>query len=65
MAAMPTTHRRADYGLHNCPPIQANSKFVKKFDKTGVVTNIERPVDHRFARSAENIASSFPRISTV
>ena len=29
---------------------------MKKFEETGVVTNIERPVHHRFARSAENIA---------
>ena len=29
---------------------------MKKFEATGVVTNIERPVHHRFARSAENIA---------
>ena len=28
---------------------------MKKFDETGVVTNIERPVHHRFAYSAENI----------
>ena len=29
---------------------------MKKFKETGVITNIERPVHHRFARSAENIA---------
>ena len=28
---------------------------MKKFEETGVVTNIERPVRHRFVRSAENI----------
>ena len=29
---------------------------MKKFEKAGVFTNIERPVHHRFARSAKNIA---------
>ena len=29
---------------------------MKKFEETGLDTNIERPVNHRFARSAENIA---------
>ena len=29
---------------------------MKKFEETGTVTNIERPVYHRFALSAENIA---------
>ena len=29
---------------------------MKKFEETGLVTNIERPVYHRFARSAEHIA---------
>ena len=28
---------------------------MKKFEEAGVVTNIDRPVHHRFARSAENI----------
>ena len=28
---------------------------MKKFEETGVLTNIERPVPQRFARSAENI----------
>ena len=32
-------------------------KIVKKFKETGVVTNIERPVHHRFACSAENVAN--------
>ena len=31
-------------------------KIVKNFVETGVVANIERPVHHRFAYSAENIA---------
>ena len=44
---------RGDYGLHNRSTI---GKIVKKFEETEVVTNIERPVDHRFARSTENIA---------
>ena len=29
---------------------------MKKFEETGVVTNIERPVHHRFVRFANNIA---------
>ena len=29
---------------------------MKKFEETGVVTQIERPVHYRFTRSAENIA---------
>ena len=29
---------------------------MKKFEETVVVTNIERPVHHRFARSTETIA---------
>ena len=29
---------------------------MKKFEDTGLVTNIERHVHYRFARSAENIA---------
>ena len=42
-------------GLRNRPTTQAIDKIVKKFEETGVVTNIERPVHHRFACSAENI----------
>ena len=30
--------------------------MVKKFEETGVIKNIKRPLHHRFARSAENIA---------
>ena len=48
---------RGDYGLHNRPTTQAIGKIVKKFEETGAVTNIVRPVHHRFARSAENIAA--------
>ena len=47
---------RGDYGLHNRPTTQAIDKIVKKFKQTGVVTNIKRPVHHRFARSAEKIS---------
>ena len=36
--------------------MQAIGKIVKKFKETGVATNIESPVHHRFTRSAENIA---------
>ena len=47
---------REYYGLHNRPTMQTIGKIVKKFDETGVVTNIERPVHHRFGSFAENIA---------
>ena len=46
---------RGDYGLHNHPTTQAIGKIAKKFEETGVVTRIERPVHHHFARFAENI----------
>ena len=36
--------------------MQATGKIVQRFEETGVVTNIERPVYHCFARSCENIA---------
>ena len=39
---------RGDYSLHNRPTTQAIGKIVKKFEETGLVTNIERPVHHRF-----------------
>ena len=45
-----------DYGLDNRLNRQAIGKIVKKFEEIGVVTNIEMPVYHRFARSSENIA---------
>ena len=47
---------RGDYGLHNPPITQVIGKIVKIFEETGVVTNIVRPMHHRFPRSAENIA---------
>ena len=31
---------RGDYDLHNRPTTQAIDKIVKKFEETGVVTNI-------------------------
>ena len=34
---------RGGYDLHNRPTTQAIGKIVKKFEDTGVVTNIERP----------------------
>ena len=37
--------------------MQAIGKIVKKSKETGAVTNIVRPVQRRFARSAENIAA--------
>ena len=43
---------RRDYGL-NCPTTLAIRNIVKKFEETGLVTNIERPVHYRFARSAD------------
>ena len=46
---------RGDYGLHNRSTTQVIGKIGKKLEETGVVTNIERPVHHRFARSTENI----------
>ena len=36
--------------------MQAFLKIVKKLEEAGVVTNIQRPLHHRFARTAENIA---------
>ena len=47
---------RGDYDLRNRLTTQAIGKIVKKFKETGVVTITERPVHHRFARSAENIS---------
>ena len=35
---------RGDYGLHNRLTTKAIGKIVKKFEQTGVITNIERPV---------------------
>ena len=37
--------------------MQTFGKIVKEFEDSGVVTNIERPVYHRFAGSAENITN--------
>ena len=48
---------RGEYDLHNRPTTRAIGKIVKKFEETGVVTNIARPVHYGFARSAENIAA--------
>ena len=42
---------RGDYGLHKRPTTQAIGKIEKKFEETGVVTNIKRSVHHRFACS--------------
>ena len=47
---------REDYGLPNRPTTQAVGKIVKKFERTGVVTNIARLVHLRFACFAENKA---------
>jgi len=48
---------RGDFGRFNRPTQQAVCKIVKKFEKTGSVTDIAKPVHHRNARSAENIAA--------
>lgn len=47
---------RADYGRHNRPTQQTISNTVRKFEETGSVIDIARPVHHRNIRSAENIA---------
>ena len=47
---------RGDYGLHNRQTTSAIRKIVNKFEETELVTNIERPVHHRFALFSENIA---------
>ena len=47
---------RGDYGLHNRATTKAIGKIVKKFEETGMVTNIKRHGHHPFAHSAENIA---------
>ena len=40
-----------------CPTTQAIGKIVQKFEETGVIINIERPVHHHcFACSAKNSA---------
>ena len=52
----------SDYGLHNRPTAQTIGKIVKKSEETGVVTNIERSVHYRFARSAENITIVCERV---
>ena len=46
----------SSYGSHNRPTMQAIGKIVKKSEETAVITNIEKCVHHRFARSGENIA---------
>ena len=50
------TYSREDYGLHNCPITLEIDKIMKIFEEIGVVTNIERSVHYRLARSTENIA---------
>ena len=54
---------RGVYGLRNRSTTQAISTttqtistIVKKFEETGMITNIERPVRHCIARSTENIS---------
>ena len=44
------------YGRHNRPTQQTISNTVRKFEETGSVIDIARPVHHRNIRSAENIA---------
>ncbi|KAH0999071.1 hypothetical protein HUJ05_003320 [Dendroctonus ponderosae] len=43
-------------GRHNQPTEQTISNTVEKFEETGSVTDIVRPLHHRNIRSAENIA---------
>ena len=47
---------RGDYDLRYRPTTQAIGKIVQKFKKTRLVTNSEKSVHQRFARSAENTA---------
>ena len=47
---------KGDYDLHNRPTTQAIGTIVKKFEETGLPIDIEKPVHHRFVRSAEHIA---------
>ena len=49
------TYCALNHSLYNRPTTQAIGKIVKKFDETGVVLNIERPVHHHFACFTENI----------
>ena len=54
--ALDTYRALKGYGLRNRPTTQAIGKIVKKFEVTGVVTDIDSPVHFRFACFAENIA---------
>ena len=47
---------RGDYSSKNRRTTQATCEIGKKFEETGVVTNMERLVYYRFTRSAKNIA---------
>ena len=53
---------RRDYGLHNRPTMQAIANIVKKFEETGVVTNIKWPVHHRLAENIAIVSDSVPKI---
>ena len=55
---------KGDYGLHDRPTMQIIGKITKKFEETGKVTNIERPVHHSFACSAENNAIVSESVAT-
>lgn len=48
---------RADYGRNNRPTERTIRNVVNKFEETGSVCDIVRPVHHRNARSTENIAA--------
>ena len=54
---------RGDYSLHNRPTTQAIAKIGKKFEETGVATNIERIARHRFSPSSRNIAIVSERVA--
>ena len=57
MVILPQPHAlRGGYCLHKSSTKQAIGEIVKKFGETAVITNIERPAHHCFARCAQNIA---------
>ena len=48
---------RTDFGRHGRPTEHIIANVVRKFEQTGSVADIVRPVHHRNVRSAENIAA--------
>ena len=43
------------FGFHNHSNTQPIGRVVQKFEATGVITNIGRPVHQHFVRSTENM----------